>query len=292
MNISTIKWGLKKLLPLLIICTYTILLAGCFLESEEVKQPAIPGENLIVYYLDVGQGDATLFVGPDFTILIDAGRHDRNDLVPYLESLGVKQLDLIVGTHPHADHIGQISQIIDNLEVQEVWLSGDIHTTKTFERMLDSILTKEISYHEPRTGEQFELGSLSLEILNPTHLTGDFHEGGIALRATYGEVSFLFTGDIEKQTEEAMLNRGEPVQATIFQLGHHGSSTSNTEEFLKSVKPDLVIYSAEKGNSYGHPHREVLELLEELEIPVYGTDNHGTIRVVTDGKEYSLELDN
>lgn len=290
MNVTAIDWFTKRFMLLTTVLLLFGLLSGCLLVSEE-NSSTIPTDTLTVYYLDVGQGDATLFVGPDFTLLIDAGRHDRQDMLPYLESMGIEQIDLMVGTHPHADHIGQMSQIIEKMPVQEVWLSGDIHTSKTFERLIDTILEHDINYYEPRAGESFELGSALIEVLNPTELTGDFHEGCLALKVTYGEVSFLFTGDIEKQTEEAMLVRNEPVEATIFQLGHHGSSTSNTEKFLRAVNPDLAIYSAEKGNSYGHPHREVMELLADLDIPVYGTDKHGTIRVITDGQQYSLELE-
>lgn len=288
MHRTAIDWLTRRLPKAITFLLLFALLSGCLPVTEESTTPT---GTLTVYFLDVGQGDATLFVGPDFTLLIDAGRHDRQDMLPYLESIGVDQIDLMVGTHPHADHIGQMSQIIEAMPVQEVWLSGDVHTSKTFERLIDTLLEREINYYEPRAGERFELGSALIEVLNPLELTGDFHEGCLALKVTYGEVSFLFTGDIEKETEEAMLARNEPVKATIFQLGHHGSSTSNTEKFLRAVNPEVAIYSAEKGNSYGHPHREVMELLADLNIPVYGTDNHGTIRVITDGKEYSLELE-
>lgn len=267
------------------------LLVGCVIATNEVQEtsPSVNGQ-LTVHFMDVGQGDATLIEGDDFAILIDAGRHDRSDVVPYLKSRGIKSLDLVIGTHPHADHIGQISQVIEHLEVEEVWLSGDVHTSRTFERTIDAILAEDIAYHEPRAGEKYELGDLHIHVLNPTHLTGDFHQGCLAIKVVYGEISFLFTGDIEQETEEEMLARGEEVEATIFQLGHHGSSTSNSEAFLRAIAPDITIYSAAEGNSYGHPHQEVIQRLEELEIPVYGTDQYGTILIHTDGETYSLEL--
>ncbi|MDQ0258060.1 beta-lactamase superfamily II metal-dependent hydrolase [Evansella vedderi] len=257
---------------------------------EEVTaeiSPTVDGE-LEVHFIDVGQGDATLLIGSDFTILIDAGRHDRNDVVPYLENQGVTNLDLVIGTHPHADHIGQIDKVLENFDVQEVWMSGDEHSTRTFERVLDAILASDADYHEPRAGETITFGSAILEVVNPDRLTGDFHEGSISLRVVYGDVKFLFTGDAEEQTERAMLARGHDLDAHIFQLGHHGSSTSNIREFLDTVNPEITIYSAGAGNSYGHPHTEVVYRIQNMGIPLYGTDVHGHVIVQTDGKSYSV----
>ncbi|RXJ04052.1 MBL fold metallo-hydrolase [Anaerobacillus alkaliphilus] len=256
--------------------------------SEETSPaPVITGEA-IIHFIDVGQGDATLLQGPDFTILIDAGRHDREDVVPYLRSVGVETIDLLVGTHPHADHIGQMDKVINAFPVKEVWMSGDSHTTQTFERVLNAIIEHEVDYYEPRAGERFDIGSLQITVVNPVNLTGDFHEGSISLVSRYGEVSLLFTGDAEKQTEEAMLSRKEPIQAQIFQLGHHGSSTSNIKRFLEAVAPEVAIYSAGLDNSYGHPHREVIDRLNTMNIPVYGTIQNGTIIITTDGKTYEI----
>lgn len=250
-----------------------------------------PGGDLVVHFIDVGQGDATLLVGPDFAILVDAGRHDRDDVLPYLQSVGIDHLDLLVGTHPHADHIGQFPQVLGALTVDEVWLSGDEHTTLTYERALDAILASEAGYHEPRAGEVFTFGSMRVEVLHPDRLTGRLHDGSISLRIVYGEVAFVLTGDAETKAEEEMLARGHALQAHVFQLGHHGSRTSNSAPFLRAISPEIAIYSAALGNSYGHPHDEVLQALEALGIPVYGTDQHGTILVITDGQQIALELD-
>ncbi|QOY35733.2 MBL fold metallo-hydrolase [Anaerobacillus isosaccharinicus] len=259
-------------------------------ETKQAIDPIVEPINgaAEIHFIDVGQGDATLLVGPNFTVLIDAGRHDRNDVVPYLKSVGVWEIDLLVGTHPHADHIGQMDKVLEAFPVKEVWMSGDPHTSRTFEHVLNAILDHDVDYYEPRAGEQFEIGSLLLKIVNPVKLSGDFHEGSIGLVATFGEVSILFTGDAEKQTEEAMLARKEPVQAQIFQLGHHGSSTSNIEKFLNAVSPEVTIYSAGADNSYGHPHREVIDRLGKMNIPVYGTVENGTIVITTDGSSYAV----
>jgi len=260
------------------------------IESNNTVATAAPAPtgNMIVHYIDVGQGDATLLQGPDFTILIDAGRHTQNDVVSYLKSVGINELDLIVGTHPHADHIGQIDKVIKEISVKEVWMSGDPHTSQTFERVLDAILSSDANYVEPRAGEVYDIGSLRIEVVNPDKINGNLHEGSISLRAVYGEVRFMFTGDAEKQTEEAMLNRNYDLKSDIFQLGHHGSSTSNTKAFLDVVQPKVAIYSAGSGNSYGHPHDEVIQRLKDMKITIYGTNTHGTIKVTTDGKTYNV----
>lgn len=247
--------------------------------------------TLTVYFFDVDQGDAILFQADDFTLLVDAGRHDRSDVVPYLRSVGVKSIDLFVGTHPHSDHIGQCDQVMQTFSVGEVWLSGDVHTTRTFERCIDAILASDAGYHEPRAGETFEFGSVRIEILHPSEVTGDFNNGSISMRVIYGDVIFMLTGDAEADGELAVLNRNVPLHAHIMKLGHHGSRTSSTAPFLAAVSPEIAIYSAGVDNSYGHPHPEVVQRIAALGIPLYGTDTHGTIRIVTDGKEYRVLTD-
>jgi len=239
----------------------------------------------------VGQADATLLLGPDFTVLIDAGDYRRNDVVPHLKSIGVKELDLLIGTHPHADHIGQFPQVLETFPVKEVWLSGDTHTTRTFERTIDAILASGAAYHEPRAGEIFQFGSLHIEVLNPSRLTGNFHEGSVSIRAAFGNVAFIFTGDAETNTERTMIARGNNLRAQILQLGHHGSRTSSSQNFLEAVQPGVAIYSAGEGNSYGHPHDEVVDRILSMGIQLYGTDVHGTIVVESDGTTYSVSTD-
>jgi len=261
--------------------------------AEQVEEPETaseikPGEQLTVHFIDVGQGDATLLQGPDFTILIDAGDYRRDDVAPYLQAAGVEDIDLLIGTHPHADHMGQFPQVLSAFTVKEVWLSGDEHTSKTFERAVDAILESDATYHEPRAGEKFAFGGLQVQVLNPAQLSGDFHEGSIGMRVVFGDVAFVFTGDAEQDTEREMIARGHTLSAHILQLGHHGSRTSTSSEFLNAVSPEVAIYSAGSDNTYGHPHEETIARLLESDIDVYGTDVHGTVRVVTDGTGYEV----
>jgi competence protein ComEC len=256
---------------------------------EPTTEPSSPEGELKIHFIDVGQGDATLLQGPDFTILIDAGRHDHSDVVPYLKSVGVTSIDLLIGTHPHADHIGQFPQVIEAFPVGEVWLSGDITTTQTFERAIDAIEASGAGYHEPRAGETFDFGSARIEVINPDRLTGELHEGSIGVRVVYGNFTALFTGDAEAETEAAILARKHDVEALILQLGHHGSSTSSSVEFLEAVNPEVAVYSAAEDNSYGHPHKVVLERLRQMGIQIYGTAVNGTITVITNGQTYEVQ---
>ncbi|WNF38622.1 MBL fold metallo-hydrolase [Bacillaceae bacterium IKA-2] len=258
-------------------------------KQEEDKIDKQDKGELAIHYIDVGQGDATLFIGPDFTILIDAGRHNSSDVTPYLREQGVSDIDLMILTHPHSDHIGQADIILKELKVKEVWMSGDEHTTQTFERVLDATLESGADYHEPRAGETFEFGSAFVEVVNPLNINGNLHAGSVSVRISFGDIKFLFTGDAEHQTEADMINRGHDLEAHFFQLGHHGSSTSNTPAFLNKVKPEVAIYSAKAENSYGHPHDEIVSRINNMGIDLYGTDVHGTIIVTTDGEQYTVE---
>lgn len=268
-------------------------------DGESIKEQQVvfsrsvptPSGTLSVYFFDVGQADTTLLSGPDFTILIDAGDFRRNDVVSYLQSVGVNSIDLLVGTHPHADHIGQFPQVLSAFNIDEVWMSGDEHTTQIFERALDAILASDAKYHEPRAGEVFDFGSLRIEVLNPSSLTGNFHEGSVSIRAVYGDVAFLFTGDAGAQTESQMIQRGHNLNAQILQLGHHGSRTSSSLGFLRAVNPEIAIYSAGQNSQYGHPHQETVDRVLSENINLYGTAMHGTIVINTDGNTYSVETE-
>lgn len=283
--------NMKRLFEIMMFLFAFILLVGCDAQSLGADNPVTVRGEMKVYFFDIDQGDATLLKGDDFSVLIDAGRHDRKDVVEHLKSVGVTELDVVVGTHPHGDHIGQIANVLESFPVKEVWLSGNEHSSKTYERTIDAILASDAEYYEPRAGETFDIGSLVLEVINPTEINGDFHDGCISIRARFGETEILFTGDAEKETEEKMIERGHDLRADVFQLGHHGSSTSNSREFLEAIDPDVAIYSAGRNNDYGHPHREVVQLLDELEITTYGTDINGTIVLTSNGKTYEIRTE-
>jgi competence protein ComEC len=260
-------------------------------DPEPATATASVDGELEVRFLDVGQGDATLLVHPEAAVLIDTGRHQASDVVPAVRAAGVDTLDLVIVTHPHADHLGQFDQVLDQLTVHEVWWSGSTTTTQTFDRALAALERSEAAYEEPRAGDTALLGPLELEVVNPPAGTGlgDLHDANLAIRVTYGAVRLLFTGDAEAPTETRMVARSAAtLDADILQLGHHGSSTSTTAGFLAAVDPAVAVYSASSTNPYGHPHAEVLDRLRAAGVDVYGTAVHGTVTVTTDGRTWSV----
>lgn len=245
--------------------------------------------ELKVHYIDVGQADATLFQYGEHTILFDIGDWRGNEVVNYLNSQGVSQLDLVIGSHPDADHIGQLEDVMTNFSVGEVWLSGNDSTSATFQRGLEAVLKSGADYHEPRTGEEFEIGAMNLKVLYPESISGASNEESISVLFTYGDMEFLFTGDADTSGEKDMMNSGISIDADFLQLGHHGSNTSSSSSFINAVNPEVAIYSAGADNSYGHPHAEVVTRIKNAGIELYGTDVHGTIIVTTDGKDYTIQ---
>lgn len=265
-----------------------VLTCGLILFFLGAACALVQGE-LAVSFLDVDQGEAALLQGPGFTILIDAGDCGRDDLLPQLRAWAVEKIDLLILTHPHADHIGQAPAVLATYPADEVWMSGFMHTTELFADVLEAVGLSGAAYYEPRRGECFSFGDLVLEILHPQDPLGaEMHRACLALRAVYGEVAFLFTADLERETEEELLSCGLPLRAQILQVAHHGSRTSSGIEFLLAVRPEVAVYSAGWDNVFGHPHPEVVARFRALGIPLYGTDRQGTVTVLTDGKTYKV----
>ncbi|GGF19182.1 competence protein ComEC [Halobacillus andaensis] len=260
-------------------------------EEEQPEKEEISSE-LTAHFIDAGQADSTLLEfednGQPVRILIDAGNWNSDNVINYLHSRNIEQIDIAVGTHPDADHIGQMDQVISRFNVGEVWMSGNESTSETYERVLDSIESSGTEYDEPRAGDTFDIGPLTIETLYPETVTGNTNRESLSFKMSYGEVDFLFTGDAEAEEESRMLNGAANVEAEILQLGHHGSSTSTSAAFLQAVDPEAAIYSAGESNQYGHPSAEVVQRVQEAGIELYGTDVHGTVEVTTDGENYDI----
>lgn len=275
-------------LQMIMIC---FLFSGCLQEngsSENVKETAETSAEMKVHFIDVGQADSTLLVTEEFTILIDTGDWNSSDALDYLHEQKIRDIDIVIGTHPDADHIGQLDRIVEQFEVEEVWMSGNTSTSNVFIRALEAIDSTGTEYYEPRAGEVFDIGALQLEVLYPESTTGKVNEESISVKLTYGEVRFVFTGDAGVDEEQDMIDAGFNLEAEILQLGHHGSNTSTSNSFLAAVSPEVAIYSAGSNNSYGHPHAEVIAAAENAGAEIYGTDVNGTVIVETDGETYSV----
>lgn len=247
-------------------------------------------DEMRVHYIDVGQGDATLLEVDGFSILIDAGNWKSKEVVDYLKEQNIKDIDIVVGTHPDADHIGQLAQVIGEFEVGEAWMSGNSSSSATFTNALQAIEASGTEYVEPRTGDVYDVGPLEIKVLHPKEITGDANEESVSLKITYGDIDFIFTGDAGVKEEQEMIDTGIDLDAEILHLGHHGSNTSTSSAFLHAVTPEVAIYSAGIDNSYGHPHAEVIATVENTGAEIYGTDVNGTIIVETDGAVYSVKM--
>lgn len=248
--------------------------------------PAAPAPVQVeVNFLDVGQGDAILIRSSEgMTALIDGGERSPG-VMGHLNARGVTAIDLMVATHPHSDHIGGLIEVLAALPVDTVVTNGQPHTTQTYEDFLDGIFNARADYVEAQRGDTVDFGSLAFEVLHPSRpFDSDLNENSLVLRLEVGEVTFLFTGDAESGAEAQMVSAGLPLEADILKVGHHGSSTSTSSEFLARVSPFVAVYMAGVGNSYGHPSEETIGRLMNAGVIVFGTDVNGTVTVTTDGK--------
>ncbi|MBC1209922.1 MBL fold metallo-hydrolase [Listeria booriae] len=278
---------LKKLTLWSIVTIFMLaLLSGCSnnTSSSSMTESTLNGAKFT--FFDVGQGDSTLIQADDgTTILIDTGRHDDNRILTNLEKANLKKIDLLLLTHPHSDHIGNADKVIKQYKPKEIWMDGLVFNSSIYERVIDAALASDAKYKEPRRGEKATFGPFGIQVLSPDKLSDNANNDSIAIRLTYKDIAAIFTGDAEKGREREMVDSGLKLDAQILDLGHHGSSTSNQPYFLDAVKPEVAVYSAEKGNSYGHPHREVIQWLKDRDIKTYGTDVEGTVTIETDGKQ-------
>ena len=245
--------------------------------------------NAEISIIDVGQGDAILIKTASEAVLIDAGPgSSKNTLREYLTSRGVETIDYAIFTHPHEDHIGGAAMVMNDFAVKNVILPDVVHTSATFENMIDVIEKSGAEVHQALYGTQYDIGGIRLTILAPiSEEYSDLNDYSVAVRIDFGETSFMFTGDAEALVESQMLAKYSPamLDCDFMKAAHHGSSTSNTREFLEAVSPDIVAISSEKGNSYGHPHKEVIADLNDMGVDIYRTDTMGTLVFITDGKE-------
>lgn len=254
-------------------------------------ETAIKGE-LKVHYIDVGQADSILIQQGSNSMLIDAGNNGDSELVKkYIVDQGVSKLDYIIATHPHEDHIGGLDYVINSLQVGKIYMPKRTSTTKTFEDVVNAIKGKGLKATVPTPGTSFKLGEATCIILAPNG-SGyeDPNNESIVIKVSFGGNSFLFTGDAEDVSEKEMLSSGFDLKSDVLKIGHHGSSSSTTQGFLDKVSPKYAVVSVGKDNSYGHPHKDNIDRLKVMNIPVYRTDECGTIVATSNGKDTTFNV--
>lgn len=276
---------LSLLFSLLILCSCSFNFNNNN-DSESAFQKGI----LNVHFLDVGQGDSIFIELPDEkTMLIDAGENYHGEGIKnYIGDCGYSKIDYLVATHPHADHIGSMGYIVRNMDIGSVYMPKAAANTKTYENLLESISDKGLKITSAKAGLTIaEESDYTINVVAPVTIDEDnLNNSSAVIKLTYKDNTFLFTGDAEKKELETITY---DISADILKVGHHGSTTSTTEEFLNAVNPSYAVISAGEGNSYGHPHKETLDLLEEFNCKVYRTDIDKTVVFSSDGKTISVK---
>ena len=263
--------------------------------DESATQKIELPEGMQVHFLNVGDADCSYIKCGDTDILIDAAdKEPKGFVVDYLKNAGVEKLDLVVITHPHRDHIGQITEVLENFRVDkliEPELPDDIvPTTVTYEKMLKTIAERNIDAQFVTAGCNLSVGDLNLEVVGPiSRDSNNLNNNSIVLRLIYKDVKWLFTGDAEKEEESEIIKSGYDIDADVLKVGHHGSGTSSTKKFLNKVSPKYAVVSVSKQKNASRKSSSLKRLKDFCGDDVYITGNDGTIIASTDGYDIKFE---
>lgn len=249
--------------------------------------------DLTVHFIDVGQGDCQLIKTASKSVLIDCGEREYYpDVIEYLKSQEITRLDYVIITHPHSDHAGGMSYILEEFDIGALIMpkmkDSMIPTTNTYMRILKAVESKKIDLEYAVPGREYKLDDAKMTVLSPLNDYGDLNNYSVSVRLVHGENSFMFTGDMEAKAEKDLLQSGADVSAKVLKVGHHGSSSSTSQDFLDAVDPQYAVIGVGSPNDYGHPHKETVKRLESKNIEIYRTDQNGHIIFVSDGKSFNI----
>lgn len=275
--------------------TLTLVLSVFF--SILIPVQGFAERDLEVHFIDIGQGDAALIVSPaGKTVLIDSGPSKSwSALSGYLDGLGIKTIDMMINSHPHADHIGNAAKVIERYQVKVVLDSGFAHPIKAYRDLLDAVETHKVSLRLARKGRTIEIGGgAKLQLLAPEepfirHSRSDPNSNSIVFRLTYKEQAALFTGDAEEETERRLLVDPSTLRADLLKVAHHGSKHASGHAFLSAVNPQVAIISCSEANRYGHPSPETLDSLRRAQATPLVTAQAGHILAKTDGNTWTVK---
>ncbi len=283
---------MKKFLSILLSLTIALGLGGCDFPYGDFNE--IPEDSEFeVHYIDVGQADAALVICDGETMMIDGGNSaDSRTVATYLKNLEIDELDYVICSHAHEDHVGGLSGALSVAKADHIYAPKTESDSRAYKNFKKKAKEQGVKIERPSPGDRFSLGSSEVEILGPINEKGkDLNNTSIVLKITYGATSFLFTGDAEREEEEEILDTGADLKSTVLKVGHHGSSSSTSYPFLRAVMPQYAVICSEKGNSYGHPHKETLSRLNDAGVEIYRTDTNGDIIMTSDGTNIEVYTD-
>ena len=291
---------MKKLISILLV--FCCLLSGCSvtLSIVEPTTPSVSSEDeLYIHFIDVGQADCFLIEYGNYHMLIDGGNRDDSDLVvTYLEQQGVQELDAVICTHAHEDHVGGLPAVLAVYPTDAVYAPTKTYSSKVFDDFLYYVNQQGREVIIPAPGDTFHLGDVQVTILGPVRSYAETNDTSIVCRIDYGETSFLFTGDMETAAENDMLdywekrNSGDIVDVDVLKVGHHGSNSSTGYRLLYAADPAYGVISCGQNNDYGHPHKEPLSRLNQAGVTLFRTDKMGHILAHSDGEEITFTWEN
>lgn len=268
------------------ICLWTFVIFCIAIALYKPVDTSQPNALLEVHFIDVGQGDATLIKCGEETMLIDAGDNSKGTaLQKYLKQQGVDSLDYVIATHPDADHIGGMDVIIYKFDCGKIFMPDVEKDTETYQELLDAMEYKGYQKTVPKVGDTYTLGSASFQMISPALTYSETNNNSIVIRLLHGENSFLFTGDAEVQAQQEMTYGGLEIKSDVMKIPHHGGTGSHQKWFYSEVQPTYAVISCGKDNDYGHPHKEVLDVLKELGVSVFRTDEQGSIIATSNGTQ-------
>jgi len=255
------------------------------------------GDLLEVHFLDIGQGDGMFVRTPGGkNYLIDCGpRSAYKKIVPYLKYLKVKELDGVLLTHSHMDHMGSLYKLSNDIPIKMVYSSGYFHTSKHNEKTLARLEEKKIKMSELKRGDRLELDEdVVLTVVHPPRnwkpYDSELNDYSVVTRLSYGDIDFLLTGDAERKAEKAMMKGNVVLRSEFLKVGHHGSNTASSKKFLEAVSPLFAIISCGVDNKFKHPHEETLNGLKARDATILRTDESGTIGIYTNGERVMIKI--
>lgn len=273
----------------------SIILVFCLLliPTSATVEVNAQASNLSVHFIDVGQGDATYIKTPSGqNILIDAGNKGKGDLVvAYLKKQKVKTIDVLISTHPDADHVGGLDEVVRAFHVKNVYAPRVSHTTQAYKDFLMAVKQKNLKIKTAKAGVELPLKDVKASFIAPvkTYSKSDLNNWSAVLKVTYKKNSFLFTGDAEERAEKDMIAANKLSKVDVLKVAHHGAKEATTPGFLTKTKPKYAIISVGSNNRYKHPTRETLSRLTKSGSKVYRTDKSGTIVVTSNGSKITIK---